>query len=197
MGLFGRRGRHGRDDAPSEKAQQEARELLDQYHPRASTTDGEQIVIAPGKVLDNIELAMERVDNDIDTPVSIEDDVVPLDELATLIEKFMMGPTLAVTVVNTALKIMAARYPTELVRAPLPVEYDLRAMVPLELSDHVHDVAKTIFNRRTLSAVDLTEGDIATEMSGLDIPEQITTFVALFYMFGTKVGALKYRTGIK
>jgi hypothetical protein len=99
-------------------------------------------------------------------------------------------------VVNTAMKIMSARYPMDLVRAPLPPQYDLRKLAPLSITDQQHEIAKTIFNRRTASTVDLTEDD-AGEMEPLGMVDQMQIFVALFYMFGTKVGAMKHRTGIE
>ena len=93
--------------------------------------------------------------------------------------------------------MMEARYPAELVHRPLPPDYDLRAIAPLTLTDREHDTAKAIFNMRTTRSNDLTEDDIASELAPLDVPEQMTVFVALYYMFGTKVGAMKRRTGIE
>ena len=51
--------------------------MLNPYHQRASVSEDDRMLIEPGKVLANIALAMERVDTDISTPVSIEDDVAP------------------------------------------------------------------------------------------------------------------------
>jgi uncharacterized ParB-like nuclease family protein len=197
MSWFRRRpGKPGERD-PDEQAQQAASELLDLYHQRASMSDGDRMIIVPGKVLENIALAMERVDTDINTPVSIEEDVVTIPELMSLIQNLQMGPSLAVHVVNTAMRIMSARYPAELVRTPLPPQYDLRKLHPLTITDQQHDTAKTIFNRRTTSAADLTEDDVAAELEPLDVAGQMEVFVTLFYMFGTKVGAMKQRTGIE
>ena len=154
------------------------------------------MAIQPGKVLENIALAMERVDNDINTPVSIQEDVAPLDELLTVIQRLALGPSLVAHVVNTAMTIMSARYPAELVRRPLPPEYDLRKLVPLTLSDRLQELAKTIFNRRTAATGDLDEEDVS-ELDSLCAEDQLQVFVALFFMFGTKVGALKYTTGIE
>ena len=53
---------------------------------------------------------MERVDLDINTPISIEEDVVSVEELMGLIESMLMGPTLMVHIVNTGMRIMSARY---------------------------------------------------------------------------------------
>jgi hypothetical protein len=119
MSWFGRRHRKPGDPEPGPEPQA-AGELLDQYHPRASISDGDQLLIVPGKVLENIAFAMERVDIDIDTAVSIEGDVAPVDELVSMVENLRLGPTLAVHVANTAMRIMSARYPEELVRTPLP-----------------------------------------------------------------------------
>lgn len=74
---------------------------------------------------------------------------------------------------------------------------DLRQLTPMVMSEHVHDVAMTIFNRHTTRGVDLTEDDVADVLAPLDVPDQMTVFVALFCMYGTKVGAMKTATGIE
>lgn len=194
MGLSG--STPGPAGAPEPGEQRAVHEFLDRDHPRASISEGGRIVIEPGQVLDNIALAMERLDLDINTPVSIEEDVVPLNELLTLIQTLALGPTLAVHVVNTAMRIMSARYPEDLVRSPLPSQYDLRKIVPVPMSDREHAIAKILFNRRTASAVDLTEDDITEDVAPLQASDQLQVFVALFFMYGNKIGAMKYTTGI-
>jgi hypothetical protein len=114
-----------------------------------------------------------------------------------MVQSFRMGPTLAVQVVNTAMRIMSGRYPAELVRAPLPPQYDLRELHPLPISDQEHEIAKTVFNRRITGTADLTEDDIAAAMEPLDSKGEIEVFMALFLMFGGKVGAIKQVTGIE
>jgi hypothetical protein len=177
--------------------QQAVREILDQDHPRASISEGDRMAVVPGKVLENIALAMERVDLDISTEISIEEDVVPFDELAALIGSLRMGPVLVAHVVNTAMKIMSARYPINLIRRPLPPEYDIRKLTPLQIGGSEQEIAKTIFNRRTVSETDLTEDDVAAELESLDAGSQVQVFIALFAMYGHKVGAMKYTTGIE
>ena len=174
-----------------------ARELLDPYHQRSSLQDDERILIAPGKVMENIAVAMERVDVDIATAISMEEDVVTTDELMNMVDELAMGPTLAVHVVNNAMRIMSARYPTDLVSRPLPPGYDLRQLTSMMMSDNVHDVAMRIFNRRTARGMDLAVDDVAEDLEPLDVPDQMTVFIALFCMFGTKVGAMKTATGIE
>jgi hypothetical protein len=196
MAWFGRSSGPEEPD-PDEQAQQAVSELLDQRHPRASMSDGDRMVMVPGKALENIAFAMERVDTDITTPVSIEADVISLEELVSLVQNLRMGPSLAVHVVNTAMRIMSARYPTELVGTPLPPWFDLRELHPVTISGQQHEIAKAIFNRRITSAADLTEDDVAAELEPLDVAGQMQVFVTLFYMFGTKVGAIKHRTGIE
>lgn len=173
------------------------RELLDPYHQRSSLRDGERILIAPGKVMENITVGMERVDLDIATAISMEEDVATTDELMNMVDELAMGPTLAVHVVNNAMRIMSARYPADLVDRPLPPGYDLRQLTSMMMSDNVHDVATRIFNRRTTRGVELTEDDVAEDLAPLDVPDQMTVFIALFCMFGTKVGAMKTATGIE
>lgn len=155
------------------------------------------MVIVPSQVLANITHAMERIDLDINTEISIEEDVVSVEELMGLIQSMGMGPTLMVHILNTAMRIMSARYPEELVRRPFPPQYDLRAILPVELDDEQHEVAKTIFNPRSVSDVDLTESDVRSDLETLDVPGQMQVFVTLIFMYGTKVGAMKNRTGIE
>src|ERR1051326_3614944 len=109
MSWFGKRHQKSREPDPDRQAQQAVGELLDQYHPRASISDGDEMLIQSGKVLSNIAFAMERVDTDINTPVSIEEDVAPVDELVTMVQSLRLGPALAVHVANTAMRIMSAR----------------------------------------------------------------------------------------
>jgi hypothetical protein len=47
---------------------------------------------------------------------------------------------------NTAMKIMSARYPADLIRRPQPPEYDLRKLTPQQISDREQEIAKAIFN---------------------------------------------------
>lgn len=177
-------------------AAQLVNEMLDRYHRRASISDGEKMMIDPGQVLDNIVEAMRRLDVDIDTPVSIEEDVVTLAELTSLIQHLHMGPHLIVHAVNTAMAIMTPRYPEDLVNLPLPDEYDLRKLHPLKMGDRPHQVAKDIFNQRITAGADLESDDIDDVIDSLDVPDRIQVFVAVFYMYGTKIGALKHTTGI-
>jgi len=196
MSWFNKKPGKPRKPDPDDQAGQQASEFLDHYHRRASLRDGDRMIIQPGKVLDNITEAMERVDLDINTEVSIEDDVVTADELMSLIQDLRLGPTLAVHVVNTAMRIMSARYPADLVHTPLPPQYDLRKILALDITDQQHTLAKTLFNQRTTSATNLTEQDIADQLEPLTVPDQMELFVTLFYMYGTKVGAMKHHTGI-
>lgn len=194
MKWFGRTpGQPGKPD-PDEQA---VSELLDRDHPRASLHDDGRFVIEPSKVLDNITMAMQRLDIDINTPISIEEDVASTDEIMSMIQTLRLGPTLAVHVVNTAMRIMSARYPADLVECPLPPEYDLRKIHALTIDDEEHEIAKAIFSRRTESPVDLTEDDVAADLESLNVSGTMTVFVAVFYMYGTKIGAMKHRTGIE
>jgi hypothetical protein len=153
------------------------------------------MLVEPGKVLANIALAMERVDTDINTSASIEEDVAHVDELMSMVQ-VGLGPALAVHVANTAMEIMSARYPADLVRRPLPAQFDLRKLLPITITDEPHEIAKAIFNRRTARTTELDETDVP-ETGSLSTVDQLQVFMALFFMFGNKVGALKYATGIE
>lgn len=192
-----RRWTQGGTRRPAGTSDEQARELLDPHHRRASLRDDERTLLNPGQVLDNIHEAMERLDLDINTAISIEEDVVTLDELLGMFEQLRLGPTVMVHVVNTAVAIMRRRYPAELVDRTFGPSYDLRQMTPIQISDELHDIAVRIFNLRTISDVDLVEGDVAGMLDGLDGADQATVFTALIYMYGTKISALKTRTGIE
>lgn len=188
----GRKGPAGSDGARPDPVEQ----FLDPYHPRASVREGDLITIDPGKVLENIQHALERLDLDINTPISIEEDVVTLDELLFMIDVLRMGPSVHVHVVNHAMSIMSRRYPADLVTRPLPPEFDLRVLTPIEIGDDLHDIAVLIFNMRAIQEEDIVEGDVGGLLAGLDGADQATTFTALFYACGLRLGALKSRTGI-
>lgn len=85
MSWFSRRSSEPGEPDPDEQAQQVS-ELLKRYHPRASMSDGDLMIIELSKVLENIAFTMERVDADINTPISIAEDVVTVDELMSLIQ---------------------------------------------------------------------------------------------------------------
>jgi len=63
-----------REPDPDSQTEQAVSELPDRYHPWASISDGDQMLMEPSKVLSNIAFAMECVDTDIDTPISIEEE---------------------------------------------------------------------------------------------------------------------------
>lgn len=90
MNWFGKKRGAGEPDDQQAQSEQAVREMLDPHHPRASIIDGDRVLLQPAQVLDNITLAMERLDNDIDTPISIEEDVVPLDELLAMVQSLRM-----------------------------------------------------------------------------------------------------------
>ncbi|MFI5838027.1 hypothetical protein ACIA5A_30590 [Micromonospora sp. NPDC051300] len=182
---------------PPDDADRAVRELLDRYHHRASIPDGaDRMIIEPGQVLENFTSVMERLDVDIDTPVGVGD-AASFEEVMGIIQ-MGMGSFLATHLVNTAMQIMSARYPQELVRTPLPEQYDLRKQVPaLTFSDEQHESARRIFNQRTRAAADLDADDVVEVWEPLTDEDQVQVCTALFFMYGNKIGALKFRTGIK
>lgn len=78
---------------------------------------------------------------------------------------------------------------------PLPEHYDITALVPaLKVNERQHQIAKAIFDRRSTSPRDLTDDDIAADLESLDLAEKLEVFI-LFYMWGTKIDAMKNVTG--
>ncbi len=185
------------DDLLHGHLDRETQELLDPHHHRASLHLDNQLLVDPGQVLANVAMAMERLDLDIGTPVSIEDDVVTLEELVAMVDHFDQGPALIAHTLNTAARVMNARYPVELVRRPLPPDCDLRRLFHAEVDERSQDVARAVFNRRLAEEVDVRETEVAVDLDGLTSQQRIEVFMAVFFLYGTKVGALKNKTGIR
>ncbi|MFD4638252.1 hypothetical protein ACFWN2_13115 [Lentzea sp. NPDC058436] len=175
----------------------EARELLDPHHHRASVHLGDQLVVDPDQVLDNVAMAMERLDLDIGTPVSIEEDVATLEELVAMVDHFDKGPALLAHTLNTAARVMNARYPADLVRHPLPPDCDLRRLFHADVDDRSQDVARAVFNDRMARQTDVRDSEVAVDLDGLTSQQRIEVFMAVFFLYGTKIGALQNRTGIR
>jgi hypothetical protein len=180
-----------------EEERRVSRELLDVYHDRASVSGpGDELLVAPHKVLANIDHALERLDLDLNAMVAIEDFTSP-HELMVIVDRLRMGSMLLAHTVNTAFRIMLARYPEDLVRAPLPPELDVRAMVPLTGSDREHELARRVFNRRAEAPEALDETTPLPDVAGHEPLEIPAGFVLLYAMYGVKLSALKQRTGIE
>ncbi|MDX3661364.1 hypothetical protein PV646_29000 [Streptomyces sp. ID05-26A] len=175
----------------------EAQELLDPHHHRASLHVGDQFVVDPGQVLDNVAMAMERLDLDTSTPVSIEDDVATLEELVAVVDHFGRGPALVAHTLNTAARVMNARYPAELVRHPLPPDCDLRRLFHADVDERSQDTARALFNQRLARSSDVRDTEIAVDLDELTSQQRIEVFMAVFFLYGTKIGALQNRTGIR
>ncbi|WP_329792476.1 hypothetical protein V1227_11355 [Lentzea sp. DG1S-22] len=185
------------DDLLRAPLDRETRELLDPHHHRASAHLGDQLLVDPVQVLENVAMAMERVDLDISTPVSIEEDVATLEELVAMVEHFDKGPALVAHALNTAARVMNARYPAELVRHPLPHDCDLRRLFHADVDERSQDVARAIFNQRLAENADVRDSEIAVDLDGLSSEQRIEVFMAVFFLYGIKVGALQNRTGIR
>jgi hypothetical protein len=180
-----------------EDAPEEVREFMDRGHQRASVADGDRMMLDPGQVLTNIENTMRRVHADINTHVSVADDLASEKELMVMMGELMMAAPLIVFLVNTGMAVMkTGGYPDELVTTPLPDHYDITALVPsLQVNERQHEIAKAIFNTRTTSPADLTEDDVDEILEPLDLAGKIEVFIILFWMWGTKIGAMKNVTG--
>ncbi len=133
MSWFSRR-KKPRPEASGSNDEVVGRELLDPDHHRASVADGDALLLSPATVRSNLSLAVERVELDIDTAISIEEDVIRLDELAAMVQ-LGMGGVLIADVANTAVGVMLARYPEELVRLPLPPEIPVIERYGVEFDD--------------------------------------------------------------
>ncbi|GAB1645330.1 hypothetical protein [Krasilnikovia sp. MM14-A1259] len=67
----------------------------------------------------------------------------------------------------------------------------------MQLSDPEQNTARAIFNQRMASEVDLEAVDVFAALEPLGAAGQVQVFMALFWTFGAKVGAMKQRTGIE
>ena len=98
---------------------------------------------------------------------------------------------------NTAARVMNARYPAELVRHPLPPDCDLRRLFHADVDERSQDVARAVFNQRLAQDADVRESQVAVDLDGLSSEQRIEVFMAVFFLYGTKIGALQNRTGIR
>ncbi|WP_414945578.1 hypothetical protein [Amycolatopsis sp. cmx-11-32] len=151
-----------------------------------------------GQVLTNIENTMRRLHADINTEVSVDGDLANEKELMVMMGELMMASPLITFLVNTGMQIMTTGgYPAELVTKPLPDHYDITALIPsLKVTQRHHEIAITIFNMRTVSTRDLTEGDVDELLDSLDLAGKIEVFIILFWIWGTKLGAMKNVMGV-
>ncbi|WP_146174072.1 hypothetical protein [Saccharothrix carnea] len=182
---------------PDVYGEAEVREFLDPWHPRASveTDRPEQVFVDPERVLDNITLALHRLDVDIDAPPAFEPDTVTVNELAVMLDDLDRTAALVARLVNIAVQLMAARYPEALVRFPLPETYDLRDVDRLTIGDREHRLARDILNERLGTDSDLHPDDLVDRLRPLGPGEQVHLLVALCRMYRHKLLALKHHTG--
>ncbi|GAA1302149.1 hypothetical protein GCM10009634_61190 [Saccharothrix xinjiangensis] len=176
---------------------EEVREFLDPWHPRASVETGRpgQVFVDPERVLDNITLALHRLDVDIDSPPAFEPDTVTVNELSVMLDDLDRAAALVARLVNTAVQLMATRYPEELVRFPLPDTYDLCEADRLVIGAREHDLARDILNQRLGTEVDLHPDDLVERLRPLGPGEQVHLLVALCRMYRHKLVVLKRHTG--
>ncbi|MGZ3145708.1 hypothetical protein ACVDFE_27685 [Lentzea chajnantorensis] len=66
-----------------------------------------------------------------------------------------------------------------------------------EVDERSQDVARAVFNRRLAEPADVRETEVAVDLDGLTSQQQIEVFMAVFFLYGIKVGALQNRTGIR
>ncbi|ANY10639.1 hypothetical protein [Pseudonocardia sp. HH130630-07] len=173
----------------------EAWEFWSDDHSRASVSENGRMTVAPQKVLTNIEQALERIDLDITVPFALED-VASAEELWVIVDQLSLGSMLLTHAANTAFGILLARYPEDLVRAPIPPELDVRTMTPFRGTDREHELARQVFNRRAGSRTDLDEvEELLPELDSHTSSEVITALLLLIVMYGLKVNALQRRAG--
>ncbi|MGM1064567.1 hypothetical protein [Saccharothrix sp. Mg75] len=173
------------------------REFLDPWHPRASVESGspERVLVDPERVLDNITLALHRLDVDIDAPPAFEPDTVTVNELVVMLDDVDRAAALVARLVNVAVQLMATRYPEELVRFPLPGNCDLRDVDRLAIGDREYDLAREILNQRLGTDVDLQPDNLVERLHALGPGEQVHLMVALCRMYRHKLLVLKLHTG--
>ncbi|MFI6522601.1 hypothetical protein ACIBF1_44110 [Spirillospora sp. NPDC050679] len=161
----------------------------------SSFRSGDRIVVDVTQVFHSVEKAVDRQDRNLDAGISLEEDVASYDEVVAIVQNMMMGPSLAVHVVNSAHKLMLARYPAKLVCHPFEPQFAVATdNMPVPFTAEQQEIAKTLFNRRISSERDLGPSD-APEVEALDAAGQIQIFVILFAMTGDKLAMLKHFTG--
>jgi hypothetical protein len=173
-------------------------EFLDPWHPRASVEasgPGAEVVVDPERVLDNITLALHRLDVDLDAPAPLGPDTLTENELVVMLAGPDRPAVLVAHVVNTAVRLMHSRYPLTAARAPFPDDYDLREVETLDVGDREHALARALFNQRLAGEPYLDPADLTPRLRAVDFEGHIRLLAALSVMFTHKLLALKHHTG--
>ncbi|MFC5286565.1 hypothetical protein ACFPM7_05835 [Actinokineospora guangxiensis] len=169
------------------------REFLDPWHPRASIESGriEETVVDPQRVLDNVVMALHRLDIDLDSPSVLDPATITTAELAAMLDGDR-APQLIAHVLNTAVRLMASRYPGPAARDPFSHQYDLRHLTPPAVDGDELALARDLFNRRLAAHDDMAPADLAADLAPYDPGGLVRVLAAISVLYCHKLVVLKY-----
>ena len=169
------------------------REFLDPWHPRASmeTDRIEDTVVDPERVLDNIVLALHRLDVDLDSPSVLEPATITTTELAAMLDGGRAAQLIA-HVLNTAVRLLTSRYPEAAARAPFSGHYDLQHLTPPAVDEAELALARELFNRRLADHEDIAPAAVAPELAPYDAGGLVRVLAAISVLYCHKLLVLKH-----
>jgi hypothetical protein len=182
---------------PEVYGEAEVEEFLDPWHPRASvdSIDGDhtaQSVVDPERVLDNITLALHRMDIDPFAPSPVGPATVTENELIVMLAGIERASALVAHMINVAVNSLVNQYPERVARAPFPTAYDPREAEVVTIHDHELDLARDLFNHRLNSHTDFDPADTAAPLELLDFGGRHRLLSAISVMYAHRLLALKY-----
>ncbi len=68
--------------------------------------------------------------------------------------------------------------------------------MPLDLTDHQNELGRSLFNLRAGMDSAIGSDVVEAELTGSSNFDVVSAFMAVFAIYGLKVGAIKSRTGI-
>lgn len=179
------------ESAEESEATARIRAMLDPHDYAASAPAGDgALYLAPGQVLDNMRELMERIDQDPQTSWAVED-VVSFDEMHVMVVQLGYGSMLITETAWTARKILAARWPQDMVEGaiadPARLDMFLDTGLPV-LSEEHQQIAKAILNRALASPTEVEEHP---ELADLDDASKIPVWIGLMTWYYVKTATIQ------
>jgi len=178
--------RQRRDQEDSERIAGEVDEMLDPYGERSLIIEGDQALVQPGRILENIQRRMERIDLAPDVEWAPED-LMSEEEAVAIFVHLDMGEMVVAETAWYARQIIA-RWPAELVEHPIVPKARIEMFLPGPRIDSADgDLARRVLNRALASAEHV---ETHPELVDLDARRLLAVWLALVLWFGIKSGLL-------
>ena len=160
--------------------------MVDPYDERATVVSGEQALVSPAQILENIHDRMERIDLDPDTRW-VPGDILSADDLAVVFQQLDLGE-LVVTETAWYARQILARWPADMVEH----QYPPQARVEMFLTGPTVDPDDGNIGRQVINRALASPDHIEThpELDGLDADKLMAIWLAVVYWFGIKSGML-------